>query len=243
MKENIIIGRNPVIEALKAGREMEKVFVLRGAEGSIKKLVAMAAEQGVPICYEEKRILDKMSSDNHQGVIALVSAYIYCEIEDILRCAESREEEPFIVILDGIEDPRNFGAILRTAECAGVHGIIVPKRRASGVSSAVVKSSAGATEHILCARVSNIAQTIDKLKDKGMWIAACDIEGEPYYNSNVRGAIGLVIGGEGTGVGNLVKRKCDFSLAIPMKGKVGSLNAASAAAILIYEVRRQRDGQ
>jgi len=241
-RDNIITGRNPVIEALKAQRDIEKICIARGAEGSIKKIEAMASEGGVPVYYEDRRVIDRISPDNNQGVVAYVSEYRYCETEDILMHAEGRGEKPFIVLLDGIEDPRNLGAIMRTAEGAGAHGIIIPKRRAAGVGATVQKASAGAAEHILCARVSNIAQTIDKLKNAGVFIAACDPGGELYYRADLRGGIGLVIGGEGTGVGNLIKRKCDFSLAIPMMGKMESLNAGSAAAILMYEVRRQRDG-
>jgi len=242
MDKDIIIGRNPVIEALKSGRNIEKIYIAKGTEGSVKKIAAMAGEKGVPIHYEEKRIIDKLSDENHQGVVAYVSAYAYCEVEDILERAKSRGEEPFVVLLDGIEDPHNLGSIIRTAEAAGVHGVIIPKRRASGLTAVAVKASAGAAEHILCAKVSNISQTIDKLKDAGIWIAACDIEGEVYYKADLQGGIGLVIGGEGTGIGSLIKRKCDFTISVPMKGKVDSLNAANAASILMYEVRKQRDG-
>jgi len=241
--DDIIIGRNPVIEALKAGREIEKLCVARGTEGTINKIIKMARDKNVPVQYVDKRALDNISQENHQGVAAYVSSYSYCDIEDITERAESLGEDLFIVILDGVEDPHNLGAIMRTAEAAGVHGIIIPKRRAASVNSTAVKVSAGASEHILCAKVTNIAQTIDKLKDMGIWIAACDMDGETYYNSNVKGKIGLVIGGEGTGIGSLIKQKCDFTVSIPMKGKVNSLNVSNAAAILIYEVRRQRDGK
>jgi len=240
---NIIIGRNPVIEAFKAGREIEKLYIAKGAEGSIKKIAAMAGEKGVPVHFEEKRVLDRFSRETHQGVVAFVSAYSYCEVEDILRRAESLGEDPFVLLLDGIEDPHNLGAIIRTADGAGVHGVIIPKRRACGITETVIKASAGATEHMLCAKVSNIGQEIDKLKDAGLWIAACDEGGKIYHNSNLTGGIGLVIGNEGAGIGRLIKEKCDFVLAIPMKGNVSSLNASNAAAILMYEVGRQRDGQ
>jgi len=241
-QNDIIIGRNPVIEALKAGREIEKICLAKGTTGSTAKIIAIAAEKNIPVRYEENRILDKLTTGNHQGVVAYVSAYRYCETEDIIKRAESLGEEPFIVLLAGIEDPQNLGSIIRTAEAAGVHGIIIPKRRAVGITAAAVKASAGAAEHMLCARVANIAQTIDKLKDAGLWIWACDTGGEPYYDSDLKGGVGLLIGGEGSGIGNLIKEKCDFILSIPMRGKIGSLNAANAASVLMYEVLRQRNG-
>ena len=242
-RTDIIAGRNPVIEALKSGREIEQLYICKGTEGSIKKISAMAKDKGIPIHYEEKQHIDKLASGNHQGVVAIVSAHVYCEIEDILELAKASEEDPFVVILDGVEDPHNLGAIIRTAEGAGVHGIIIPKRRATGITETVVKSSAGASEYMLCARVSNIAQAIDKLKESGLWIGALDVSGETYHSANLKGAIGLVVGGEGTGVGRLVKEKCDFILSIKMKGEISSLNASNAAAILMYEVQRQRDGK
>jgi len=242
-QDNIITGRNPVIEALKAGREIEKIHICKAAEGSVRKIAAIAKERGVPVYYEEKQAFDKLPDKNHQGVAAIVSAHVYCEIEDITGLAEKRGEDPFIVLLDGIEDPHNLGAIIRTAEAAGVHGVIIPKRRAVGITAAVVKASAGASEHMLCAKAPNMAQAVDKLKGMGLWIAASDIGGELYYGRDLTGGIGLVIGGEGAGLGKLVKEKCDFTLSIAMKGKVSSLNASNAAAILMYEVRRQRDGK
>ena len=242
VKSGLIPGRNPVIEALKAGREIEKIHMGRGAEGSVKKICAMAKEKGVPVYYEDKQALDKMYPGNHQGVIAVASAHSYCEIEDIIGLAKTRGEEPFVVILDGVEDPHNLGAIIRTAEAAGVHGVIIPKRRAAGLSETVLKASAGALEYMLCAKVPNIAQAIDALKGMGLWICACDLGGELYYKGDLSGGVGLVIGGEGTGVSRLVREKCDFVLSVAMKGKINSLNASNAAAILMYEVRRQRDG-
>ncbi|MCL2436652.1 MAG: 23S rRNA (guanosine(2251)-2'-O)-methyltransferase RlmB [Clostridiales bacterium] len=240
---NTIIGRNPVIEALKADREIEKLHICKGTEGSIKKITAMARDKGIPVYFEEKLIFDKLATGNHQGVVAIVSAHRYCDVEDILQLAEQRGEDPFVVILDGVEDPHNLGAIIRTAEAAGAHGVVIPKRRAVGITETAVKASAGASEYMLCARVSNIAQTIDQLKNKGLWIGAADQGGELYYNANLKGAIGLVIGGEGSGVGKLVREKCDFVVSIAMKGKINSLNASNAAAILLYEVQRQRDGR
>jgi len=241
--EDIIIGRNPVVEALKSGREIEKIYVCRGAEGSIKKITAMAREKGIPVHSEEKQVLDRIASGNHQCAVAFVSAHKYCDIEDMFALAEDRGEAPFVLLLDGIEDPHNLGAIIRSAEAAGVHGVIIPKRRAAGINPAAAKASAGASEYMLCAKVPNIAQTIDKLKGRGLWIGACDTGGEHYCDTDLKGGIGLVIGGEGTGIGKLVKEKCDFTLSIPMKGKINSLNASNAAAVIIYEVRRQRDGK
>ena len=243
LKTDIIIGRNPVIEAIKADRGIEKIYICSGTEGSVKKISAMAKDRGIPVYYEEKNIFDKLADGNHQGVAAFVSAHSYCEIEDIIALAGERGEDPFIVILDGIEDPHNLGAILRTAEAAGVHGVIIPKRRAAGITASVVKTSAGASEYMLCAKVSNIAMTIDKLKHMGLWIGACDMDGELYYSRDLRGGIALVIGSEGMGISKLVKVKCDFVLSVAMKGRLNSLNASNAAAVLIYEVRRQRDGK
>jgi len=204
----------------------------------------MASEKKIPIHFSDKVTLDRVANgENHQGVVASVSAAPNAEIEDILAYAASRGEDPFIVILDGIEDPHNLGAIIRTAECAGVHGVIIPKRRAAGITEVVSKTSAGAIEYMRCARVANIAQTLEKLKGLGVWIAACDMYGAPLFGSELKGPIGIVIGGEGNGIGKLVKEKCDFAISIPMKGHIGSLNASNAAAVVLYEVRRQRDGK
>jgi 23S rRNA (guanosine2251-2'-O)-methyltransferase len=240
----IIIGRNAVIEALKADREIEKILVSGTAEGSIKKIIAMASDKRIPIHYSEKAALDRAADgDNHQGVVASVSAAPNVDVEDILAYAKGKGEDPFLIILDGIEDPHNLGAIIRTAECAGAHGVIVPKRRAAGITEVVSKTSAGAVEYMRCARVSNIAQTIDKLKSLGVWIAACDMDGTTLYQSNLKGPIGIVVGGEGSGLSKLVKEKCDFIVSIPIKGQINSLNASNAAAVVLYEVTRQRDGK
>lgn len=237
----IIIGRNAVSEALKNGREIEKITIAKGAEGSVKQIAAKAKDKKIPIYYSDKAPMDKLASGGtHQGVIAVVSEYKYCSVEDILKKAEQRGEPPFVLLLDGLEDPHNLGAIMRTAECAGVHGIIIPKRRSVSVTETVAKTSAGAVEYMLCAKVTNIAAEVEKLKDKGLWIGACDMGDTPYYKQNLTGPIGLVIGGEGTGVSRLVREKCDFVLSIPMNGQITSLNASNAAAILMYEVVRQR---
>jgi 23S rRNA (guanosine2251-2'-O)-methyltransferase len=241
--ENLIIGRNPVIEALKNGREIDKLLILKDAEGSIRKLVGMAKDRNLYCQFVEKAALDRVAGGKvHQGVVAFVSGYGYCEPEDILERARQKGEPPFVIILDGIEDPHNLGAIVRTADGAGAHGIIIPKRRAAGLTDVAAKASAGAVEYVPVARVSNIAQTIDKLKETGVWIAACDTDGTEYDHADLKEGLALVIGAEGDGVSRLVKEKCDFSLSIPMSGKIASLNASNAAAVLMYEVKRQRKG-
>lgn len=239
-RNDIIAGRNPVIEALKAGREMEKIVVADGSEGSISKIIGMAREKGIVVQFRDRTFLDRLAK-NHQGVLAFVSAYEYAELEDIFKKAEDAGEDPFIMILDDLEDPHNLGAIMRTCECAGAHGVIVPKRRSAGLTETVVKASAGAIEYVPCVRVTNIAQTIDELKERGVWIAACDMGGNEYYRQNLTGSIGIVIGSEGKGISRLVKEKCDFTVSMPMVGKITSLNASNAAAVIMYEVRRQRD--
>lgn len=244
MADTMIIGRNAVMEALKSDREIEKLTVAKGAEGSIRKITGMAKEKKIPIHYSEKSALDRIADGkNHQGVAAWVSQYRYCQVEDILERAAERGEDPLLILLDGLEDPHNLGAIMRTAECCGAHGIVIPKRRSVGLTETVAKASAGAIEHMLCAKVSNIGQTIDKLKQQGIWVAACDMDGQIYSQQNLTGKLALVIGSEGAGISRLVREKCDFAVSIPMKGKITSLNASCAAAILMYEVVRQRDGQ
>ena len=238
---NIIIGRNPVTEALKAGREIDKLLVT-SREGSMIKILAMAKEQGIPVMYVEKAALDRISGGQvHQGVAAYVSPYAYASLDDILERAAERDEDPFIVILDGLEDPHNLGAIMRTAECAGAHGIIIPKRHSCGLTETVAKASAGAIEYMPVAKVTNIPQTIDELKERGIWVAACDMGGTDYYREDMSGKIAVVIGSEGFGVSKLVKEKCDFVVSMPMVGRITSLNASNAAAVVIYEIRKQRD--
>ncbi len=244
----LIVGRNAVLEALKAGREIEKINIqkLEGGQhpsGSVKQIIAKAKENKIPVYHSDKQFMDKIldgAKVNHQGVIATASNYSYCEVEDILAFAEKKGEKPFIVILDGLEDPHNLGAIIRTAECAGAHGIIIPKRRSVSVNETVLRTSAGAAEHMLCARVTNIAKAIDELKEKGVWIYACDMGDQLMYDQDMTGAVGIVIGSEGFGISRLVREKCDFIVSIPMKGKINSLNASNAAAILMYEILKQR---
>ena len=244
----MIAGRNPVLEALSAmesgGRvQVEKIVILKGTSGSVQKIEGRAKALGIPVQYLEKQAFERLSGDfaSHQGVLAYMNDFAYCDVAEILMLAEKRNEDPFIVILDGIEDPHNLGAIMRSAEGAGAHGIIIPKRRAAVVNATAVKASAGASEHILCARVSNIAQTIEKLKAENIWVYACDMGGPEFYSTNLRkGGIALVIGNEGSGISRLVREKCDGILSIPMRGRIQSLNASNAAAILLYEIVRQR---
>ena len=241
---NIIIGRNPVMEALKSGREIEKLLIAKDAEGSIRKIIGMAKEKTLPYQFVEKTALDRVAGGRaHQGVVAYISTYEYCDAADILEKARQKGEDPFIIILDGIEDPHNLGAIMRTADGAGAHGVIIPKRRAAGITDVVAKASAGAVEYVPVAKVSNIAQTIDRLKESGVWIGACDMDGTDYDKTDMKGSLALVIGAEGQGISRLVKEKCDFIISIPMAGKIASLNASNAAAILMYEARRQRKGK
>lgn len=240
---NLIIGRNPVMEAVKSGRTIEKILMQKDGEGSIKKIAALARQKGLTIQYVERTALDRLAqSRGHQGIAAFVSAYSYCELTDILRKAEQRGEDPFVILLDGLEDPHNLGAIMRTADAVGAHGIVIPNRRAVGLTETVAKASAGAIEYVCVAKVVNMAAAIDELKAAGLWIGACDMDGKAYDEARLSGPIGLVIGGEGQGVSRLVRERCDFVLSIPMVGKISSLNASNAAAVLMYEVFRQRTG-
>ena len=238
-----IEGRNAVLELLESGKDINKVFVEKGEKhGSIHKIIAIAKERRIIIVEKEKRQMQEMAQNqNYQGVIAIVPPFEYCEIEDILEEAENKNEDPFVLILDGIEDPHNLGSIIRTAETSGVHGIIIPKRRAAAVNSNVAKTSAGAVEYMKIARVTNISDAIDKLKRAGLWICGTDINTEKYYyNQDLTGPIGIVIGNEGSGMSEKVRKNCDFLVKIPMKGKVTSLNASVSTGIVIYEALKQR---
>ena len=241
--EDQVEGRNSVLELLESGKDINKIFVTKGEKhGSINKIIAIAKEKNIIIVEKDKRKMDEMSQNqNYQGVIAIVPPFEYCEIEDILEEAKQKNEDPFILILDGIEDPHNLGSIIRTAETAGVHGIIIPKRRACAVNSTVNKVSAGAVEHMKVARVTNISDSIQKLKDLGLWICGTDVNTDKYYyNQDLTGAIGIVIGNEGSGISDKVRKNCDFLVKIPMKGKVSSLNAAVSTGIVVYEAVKQR---
>ena len=238
-----IEGRNSVLELLESGKDINKIFVTRGEKhGSINKILAIAKERKIIVVEKDKKQMDEMAQEeNYQGVIAIVPPFEYVEIEDILLEAKARQEEPFIVILDGIEDPHNLGSIIRTAETAGVHGIIIPKRRAASVNSTVNKTSAGAVEHMKIARVTNISDAIEELKQAGLWICGTDIDAQRYYyNQDLTGPLGIVIGNEGKGISEKVKKNCDFNVKIPMKGKVTSLNAAVSTGIIVYEAVKQR---
>lgn len=236
-------GRNAVLELIESGKNINKIFITKGERhGSIAKIIAKAKEKKIILIEKEKRKMDEMAqTQNYQGVIAIVPPYEYCEVDDILQEAKNKNEEPFVLILDGIEDPHNLGSIIRTAETAGVHGIIIPKRRAALVNSTVNKVSAGAVQHMKIARVTNISETIDKLKKEGLWICGTDINTDTYYyNQDFSMPIGIVIGNEGSGIGQKVKKNCDFLVKIPMKGKVTSLNASVSTGIILYEVVKQR---
>jgi 23S rRNA (guanosine2251-2'-O)-methyltransferase len=244
LDQNKIEGRNPVLEALKAGREIDKILVAKGSEkGSIQKIIGIAKEKKIPIQYVERQKIDQLSESHaHQGVMAFVAAYQYAELEEILQRAEQKKDAPFLLLLDGITDPHNLGSILRTADAAGVDGVIIPKRNAVGLTATVAKTSAGAVEYVPVVKVPNLSQNIDKLKRNGFWIIGADMDGEKdYYHEELTGKIALVVGSEGSGIGRLIKEKCDFLVRIPMKGKVGSLNASVAASILMYEAVRQRE--
>ncbi len=240
--EDKIIGRNPVLEAIRSGRNVEKILIKKGKyEGSIVPIIKKAKDAGIIIQETDKAKLDAAAEGgNHQGVVAYVSAYEYSTVKDILQRAKDNNEAPFIIICDKITDPHNLGAILRTANCVGAHGIIIPKRNSVGLNSTVAKTSAGAVEYTPVAKVTNIASVIDELKKEGLWIAAADMDGEEMYSVDLTGSIGLVIGSEGEGISRLVKEKCDFIASIPMSGKINSLNASVAAGVLMYEAMRQR---
>ena len=236
-------GRNSVLELLESGKDINKIFITKGEKhGSINKIIAIAKEKRIIIVEKDKRQMDQIAqTENYQGVIAIVPPFEYCEIEDILQGAKEKEEDPFVLILDGIEDPHNLGSIIRTAETAGVHGIIIPKRRAAAVNSTVNKVSCGATEYMKIARVTNITDAITKLKENGLWICGTAVDAKNYYyNQDLTGPIGIVIGNEGKGMSEKVKNNCDFLVKIPMKGKVESLNASVSTGIIIYECVKQK---
>ena len=239
-RENLLVGRNPIREALKSGRDIEKLLVARGELiGSAREIVAMAREQHVVVQEVDRARLDAVAP-NHQGLVAFASAYRYSTVEEILESAKAREEAPFLVILDGVTDPHNLGAVIRSAECAGAHGVIIPERRAVGLTPAAVKASAGAVEYVKVARVTNISRLVEELKRQGVWVYAAAMDGERYDRCDFTGPAALVIGGEGEGVSRLVLEKCDRRVALPMLGKIDSLNASVAAGILMYEIVRSR---
>lgn len=241
-EELTIEGRNAVLEAFRSGKTIDRLFVQDGCkDGPVQTIVREAKKQDTVIQFVPKERLDQISGDgHHQGVVAYAAAYRYAEVEDMLAAAREKGESPFLFLLDGIEDPHNLGAIIRTANLAGAHGVIIPKRRAVGLTATVAKTSAGALNYTPVAKVTNLCATIDELKKQGLWFVCADMGGEVMYRLNLKGPIGLVIGNEGSGVSRLVKEKCDMTAAIPMKGDIDSLNASVAAGVLAYEIVRQR---
>lgn len=242
MNENRIEGRNAVLEAFRSGKIIDKLYIQEGShDGPLQNILREAKKHDCIINFVTGQRLDEMSdTGKHQGAIAIASAYEYAEVDDILKKARDKGEDPFVIILDGIEDPHNLGAIIRTANQAGAHGVIIPKHRAVGLTATVARTSAGALNYTPVAKVTNIAKTIEELKKEGLWFVCADMDGEPMYKCNLKGSIGLVVGNEGSGVGELVKKTCDFTASIPMKGDIDSLNASVAAGVLMYEIVRQR---
>lgn len=242
MSKEFIAGRNPVLEALRSDREINKIWIAEGAQkGPVQQIIKKAKEKNVLVQFVPKQKIDQMSEENHQGIVASVAAYDYAELDDLFANAEKSGEEPFFLILDEIEDPHNLGSIMRTADAVGVHGIIIPKRRAVGLTAAVAKASTGAIEYIPVVRVTNLSRTIDELKERGVWIAGTDAKGaDDYRQFDGNMPLGLVIGSEGKGIGRLIREKCDFLIQLPMAGRVTSLNASVAAGVLMYEVYRRR---
>ncbi len=242
-RDDLIVGRNPVNEAIRSGRELDRILVAKGEKnGAIVAILAKARKKSIPIKEVDIKKLDYISGHaNHQGIAAYTSVKEYASVDDIFALAEERGEKPFIVVLDEIEDPHNLGAVIRTAECTGVHGIIIPKRRSASLSFAVSKASAGAVEYVPVARVTNISNTIEDLKKRGVWVYGADMDGKLYTECDFSGAVALVIGNEGKGIGRLVREKCDEIVSLPMKGKIKSLNASVAAGVLMYAAAAEKD--
>ena len=242
MNENMIEGRNAVLEAFRSGKPVDKLYVLDGCQdGPVRSIVREAKKRDTILKFVDKERLNQLSeTGKHQGVVAYTAAYEYAEVSDMLKLARDRGEEPFLFLLDGIEDPHNLGAIIRTANLAGAHGVIIPKHRAVGLTASVAKASAGALNYTPVAKVTNLARTMEELKKEGLWFVCADMGGELMYRLDLKGAVGIVIGNEGEGVSRLVKENCDFTAAIPMKGDIDSLNASVASGVLAYEIVRQR---
>ena len=238
---NLLIGRNPISEAIKAGRPIDKILMQKDAEGSARVIAGLARDNGIPVQYVDKLVLDKLApGKSHQGIAAYAAAHKYVGVEDILAAAKARGEDPLVVVLDELEDPHNLGAILRSADAAGAHGIIIPSRRSVTLTETVAKASAGAIEYVPVAKAGNLSRCIDLLKSKGLWIAAVDIDGTDFGTSDLKGPLALIIGGEGYGVSKNLRDKSDYIVSIPMHGHVNSLNASNAAAIVLFEAARQR---
>ena len=243
LPDDVLVGRNAVTEALKSGRGINKLWIASGdREGSVAELAALAKERGIVVQYVERAKIESLAGGHrHQGVLAYVAPVPYAELDDILKAAEEKGEAPFLVLLDELEDPHNLGALLRTADATGVHGILIPKRRSVSLNATVAKTSAGAVEYVPVARIGNIAQTLKKLKEKGFWVAGADMDGEKaYYEADLTGPLVLVVGSEGRGMSRLTKEACDFIVSMPMVGRINSLNASVACSILMYESMRQR---
>ena len=241
--ECTVSGRNAVRELLESGRDVEKIFVRAGdREGSVNLILGIAAERKIPVIEVDSRKLDALScGGRHQSVVAIAAERNYSSVEDILAYAAERSEPPFLILLDGVEDPHNLGAVIRSAECLGAHGVIIPKRRAVGLTSTVAKASAGAIEHVRIAKVTNLSQTIDDLKERGLWLYAADMDGVSCYSENMSGPVALVLGSEGFGISRLVKEKCDYVISVPMYGSLNSMNVSCAATVLMAEIARQRN--
>ncbi len=243
----LVMGRNAVREALKSGRSIDRILVVKELDGSLREIVNLARDNNVQLREVDRSKLDELcmpfghgnKTGNHQGIVAMVPGVQYCELNDILEVAKAKNEKPFLILLDGIEDPHNLGSIIRSAECAGAHGVVIPKRRTATVTSAACKASAGAVEYIKVARVVNMATAVEQLKKEGIWIAGADMDGTPMTEAKLEGAIALVIGSEGEGISRLVREACDFTVKIPLSGSIESLNASVAAAILMFEKKRQ----
>lgn len=243
LPDDVLVGRNAVTEALKSGRGINKLWIASGdREGSVAEIAALAKERGIVVQYVERAKIESLAGGHrHQGVLAYVAPVPYAELDDILKAAEEKGEAPFLVLLDELEDPHNLGALLRTADATGVHGILIPKRRSVSLNATVAKTSAGAVEYVPVARIGNIAQTLKKLKEKGFWVAGADMDGEKaYYEADLTGSLVLVVGSEGRGMSRLTKEACDFIVSMPMVGRINSLNASVAGSILMYESMRQR---
>lgn len=243
LPDDVLVGRNAVTEALKSGRGINKLWIASGdREGSVAEIAALAKERGIVVQYVERAKIEALAGGHrHQGVLAYVAPVPYAELEDILKAAEAKGEAPFLVLLDELEDPHNLGALLRTADATGVHGILIPKRRSVSLNATVAKTSAGAVEYVPVARIGNTAQTLKKLKEKGFWVAGADMDGEKaYYEADLTGPLVLVVGSEGKGMSRLTKEACDFIVRMPMVGRINSLNASVAGSILMYESMRQR---
>ena len=243
LPDDVLVGRNAVTEALKSGRGINKLWIASGdREGSVAEIAALAKERGIVVQYVERAKIEALAGGHrHQGVLAYVAPVPYAELDDILKAAEEKGEAPFLVLLDELEDPHNLGALLRTADATGVHGILIPKRRSVSLNATVAKTSAGAVEYVPVARIGNIAQTLKKLKEKGFWVAGADMDGEKaYYEADLTGPLVLVVGSEGKGMSRLTKEACDFIVRMPMVGRINSLNASVAGSILMYESMRQR---